>query len=656
MTTEVASGIDVKKEQLWALTTFFNPLGCQIRIENYKIFREKLRQQNVMLLTVELVYSNNRCELTQEDSDIHIRVVGNERNILWQKEQLLNIGLQNLPKECAKFAWLDCDIIFENENWAKDTLEALDRHLVIQPFSKCMRLPKGATSAQQASIRRATEVRPSLALRVALGHSQIDEIQNGHSGFAWAACRRIFDDLGFYNKMVFGGGDTVLASGFLNHPNHKLCDILSPKLRDDQLTWIKEMGSRTSGNVGYVEGPIFHLWHGKPQNRLSLKRHEMLKKHDYDPACDVEIDPANQCLRWANNDKLAMSALSYFRARNDDNNILVDLRNMVVAFPSKLIKGLSFLKYFDLSTLISLPTFLIEYLRYRINKKKFSDQKLSVVFLNWKTPELVKELLEQYLSYNFVDDIVVWNNNSDAKFEFRHPSVKIVNTKFDSGLDSRYAAATLTNNEHVLIHDNDLMLPSLSLRMLFVRYLGSPDIIHACAQGRNVSRGYNQKNVYGDVDIVLTRCQIMNKKYIPEFFKAVNQFDYIRKYCCGNGEDIIMNYVVRSVSKKRNRAYNFPRAELIDESGKKFAIYKRPFHNEVRNEITKKCKHVFVRQSEVFMQNQNLVKKISASKPEHSWSNRRVHDKEIFENLIESHTFVSEQKVRDSVSLLARLI
>jgi hypothetical protein len=69
---------------LWAVTAYFNPMGYRRRLTNYKLFRTHL---NVPLVAVELAYGPD-FELNSHDADILVQLRG--RDILWQKERLLN--------------------------------------------------------------------------------------------------------------------------------------------------------------------------------------------------------------------------------------------------------------------------------------------------------------------------------------------------------------------------------------------------------------------------------------------------------------------------------------------------------------------------------------------------------------------------------------
>ena len=106
----------------WGITAFFNPTDSKKRVENLRQFAAGVREQGLKLMIVELAFGDQ--EARAEDSDKLIGLTGGA--LCWQKERLLNIGLDNLPSDCDRVAWLDGDIVFQNELWVREALEALD--------------------------------------------------------------------------------------------------------------------------------------------------------------------------------------------------------------------------------------------------------------------------------------------------------------------------------------------------------------------------------------------------------------------------------------------------------------------------------------------------------------------------------------------------
>src|SRR5579885_1230693 len=134
--------------RLAVITCHFNPLGFRRPIANYFRFRESLRGATVF--TIEASFSG-RFSLP---ADWKIRA--NERNILWQKERLLNEALKRLPARFDCVAWIDADLLFMNERWAAETVSKLDHVPVVQLFEHAHHLDADA---------RVNEVYQSIAVK-----------------------------------------------------------------------------------------------------------------------------------------------------------------------------------------------------------------------------------------------------------------------------------------------------------------------------------------------------------------------------------------------------------------------------------------------------------------------------------------------------------
>ena len=270
----------------WGLTAFFNPQRYRRRKLLYDLFRENTKVQGLQLLAVELAFGRAPFELRQGDAEILIQIRANNDCIMWQKERLLDIGLNHLPPECNALALLDCDVIFENARWIAETVELLDRFAVVQPFSISVRLPYGRTTMNiQTANHPRYDRKPSSGYTYTYAQETplVDYMMTGHTGFAWATRRSVFDGIGIYDKMIVGGGDTVLASGFFGRPTHRFTHLLSDSLVDDQQQWIRAMSTRVAGLVTFTRGGLLHLWHGSQLSRRTISRLQLLTKYSFDP-------------------------------------------------------------------------------------------------------------------------------------------------------------------------------------------------------------------------------------------------------------------------------------------------------------------------------------------------------------------------------------
>jgi hypothetical protein len=312
--------LDQKPTELWAITSYFNPIGYRNRSENYKVFRTHL---NVPLITVELAYGS-QFELEKGDADILVQLSGGD--VMWQKERLLNIALEALPPTCTKVAWIDCDVIFENTDWAVEASSMLDRYPLIQLFEQVHYMPRDAVL--ETFDKGSAEVfRIAFASAVASGIPAIDCLEQAIDrtfgrysvGMAWAARRELIERHGLYDCCILGAGDRALVSAAVGHFEHSVqYNNMTSWERSKYLDWAKPFHEDTRAQVGFVTGDLWHLWHGSLKNRHYLDRHANMPQFAFNPTKDIEIDE-NGLWRWKS-PKLAFHKFvrDYFSSRNED--------------------------------------------------------------------------------------------------------------------------------------------------------------------------------------------------------------------------------------------------------------------------------------------------------------------------------------------------
>ena len=270
---------------LWAITCHYNPAGYARRVDNYERFRDGLRAVGVPLLTVECVFGDAAPSLAPSADVVPVRA----RDVLWQKERLLNLALARLPRWVEKVAWLDADVLFDDPSWADATSALLDRAPIVQPFERAVRLPPGASTDDGTSTERFT----SFCREVTRDPSLLTQGRydpHGHTGFAWAARRELLDAHGLYDACVAGSADHVMAHAFAGGL-HSACvaRIFSPNEahRRHFMRWAEPVWKSTQGKVGFAPGALLHLFHGELKHRAYLERNRELAALRYDPDADL---------------------------------------------------------------------------------------------------------------------------------------------------------------------------------------------------------------------------------------------------------------------------------------------------------------------------------------------------------------------------------
>ena len=243
--------------------------------------------------------------------------------VLWQKERLLNLAFQALPDACRLVAWLDCDVIFEKDDWADRTRDALESHVLVQPYSRVYDLRQGA-DPDQLSPGDAFFERESMGWRIASGtldpgRTSMNMLHDYSPGHGWAIRREGLERVGLYDAMILGSGDFVIAAAALGRGRDiALRYGMNERQADHYLRWSERFCEAVQGKVGVAEGNLYHLWHGSFDDRRYAERYPGIQPFNFDPGSDIALD-GNGCWRWSSNKPdLHRYVKRYFSLRSED--------------------------------------------------------------------------------------------------------------------------------------------------------------------------------------------------------------------------------------------------------------------------------------------------------------------------------------------------
>lgn len=301
---------------LWAITTYFNPIGYRLRRENYRMFRKHFRAP---LLAIELTYGNAP-ELGESDADIVIHC--GDGDLLWQKERLMNHALRSLPPQCRYVAWVDCDVLFEG-HWLPAAISELQRAPLVQLFSAVHHAPPGPVRpVPPGGVPESILSLPSTAAAMASGGS-MEEFRSSNlstaPGFAWAAQRALLEKHGWYDACLVGSGDLAMvcaAFGRFDLLPERL--EMSERRREHYLRWAEPFFTDVRGRVSFLRQGLIHLWHGDIRDRQYRSRYAPIREHGFDPELDLAVG-SQGAWRWArSNPGLQAFVRDYFMGRNED--------------------------------------------------------------------------------------------------------------------------------------------------------------------------------------------------------------------------------------------------------------------------------------------------------------------------------------------------
>lgn len=305
----------MKHPRLAVITTYYNPCRYRTRRDNFERFRAHIQQHDVTLLTVECTFGSEPPELPAAPDVYHLTA----HSLLWQKERLLNLAVSRLPPHIDAVAWVDADLIFENPHWVRDTLNALDHAPIVQMFETCLRQDQyGGAGDYPDVVESMASVMQRFPKSLLMQRYDI----HGHTGYAWAMRRHIFEQVGLYEHAISGSADHFMA-----HAIYGDCGFcVQNALKHDpvQIGHFKEWSARfyphIRGQLGVVPGQIRHLWHGDLKHRNYFNRMHQITDLGYNPYTDLVID-AGRPLEWAaphNKPALVGYFQQFFHSRHED--------------------------------------------------------------------------------------------------------------------------------------------------------------------------------------------------------------------------------------------------------------------------------------------------------------------------------------------------
>lgn len=294
-------------ELLYVIGVVSNPARFTRR---YQLFNEWVERMNknpkVYLLTVEL---QQGCRDFVTNSDIKLKT----KHELWHKENLINIGVQHLPKCWKYMAWIDTDIEFINKNWAEEALCELQTYDIVQLFSHAVDLgPKGET----------------LQIHTGFCYQHINGVKwkkpgyatHMHPGFGFAITRKAYNYMGgLLDFPILGSADNHMCLCWIGEGKKSLPKYIHPNYRKLILIYQDRCEKHIKRNIGCIPGTIYHYWHGDKADRQYASRWKILEKYKFDPLVDIKKDCHDLWQLEGDKYDFRDALRRYFRARNEDS-------------------------------------------------------------------------------------------------------------------------------------------------------------------------------------------------------------------------------------------------------------------------------------------------------------------------------------------------
>jgi hypothetical protein len=277
------------------------------------------KRANLRIVLCEGVYNE---ELPDYSDKIFKHLKFKLKNVLWAKENLINLAIKNLPDDAEFIAWSDRDIYFLNPLWVEETIEKLKTHDIIQPWSEVLLLNSRHepdfinTGVKQLNF----SFKSKLAAKI-LYPNHKGKIATS-PGQVWAFNKSFYKKIGKLNDIeIIGGADLIIAVFcIINDPLFEK-DLNKKTTSKSKKSWIEYKEKFKDIKYSYIDGLIIHYWHGDLKHRKYLQRTEILKNLDYNPEEDISYDEDGVIQFTEKGKRFELPIKEYFQYRKENEKI-----------------------------------------------------------------------------------------------------------------------------------------------------------------------------------------------------------------------------------------------------------------------------------------------------------------------------------------------
>lgn len=308
---------------LHVVAVYANPVQWKNRLARHLEFENFMLKAGVSLTTVECAYGESPFVLPPTPGIQRVQV--RSATVVWNKENLLNIGISRLPNDWKYVMWCDADVAFRRADWVTDVLNDLQHYFVIQPWTTAYDLgPKDEHLAAHSSfLSQWWKGQPVVAENSKWWSFSGGPYTYPHTGYAWAATRQAMNWLGGLLEVgAIGAGDHHMALGLVGKAQYSLPGGISAAYADAVIEWQERAVQHINFNLGATAGTIEHYWHGSKTDRKYLDRWQILIKWKFDPVTDLKRNTYGVLELAGNKPGLQHDLQVYFRQRNEDANTI----------------------------------------------------------------------------------------------------------------------------------------------------------------------------------------------------------------------------------------------------------------------------------------------------------------------------------------------
>ncbi|MBT4119652.1 MAG: hypothetical protein HOG89_05210 [Candidatus Peribacter sp.] len=207
------------------------------------------------------------------------------------------------------------------------------------------------------------------------------------------------------------------------------------------------------------------------------------------------------------------------------------------------------------------------------------SQKITACLLSWKRPENMQYITDHVLSHPFIDEVIIWNNDSTNTSIVKGDRVKVINSPTNVQVYGRYLCAYHAKNDIIYTQDDDWI--SKDLFKIYTTFQKNPDCItHGLHQ---MQFAINQGNIYETAQMSFVGWgALYQKKWLQVFNLYIEKYGY---------DELLFREADRIFSILLNRRHTSLLVEVEKLSGAndERALWRQEGHRDMSTEAVRRA-------------------------------------------------------------------
>ena len=302
-----------KHDKLYIIIPYYCFIYNKENENNLINFIEKYHSnKNASIYLIEGLYNGVKSLKLSEKYDItHIKIT--IKDVLYVRENLINIAINNLPSDWNYLAWIDYNIFFTNNDWIIDTINILDLYDVVHLYENVVHFDKNKV---------ATHITTSL-------FKNTDKLSindpNYCYNYAWGCTKKAYNIMeGLIDFDIIGNSEKKMAFSLIG----KVEDSYNDKLSDEYKQKLLDFQDRCSNliSVSTIKGTILNYFNYNAINSKKLIEGSIiLIDNKYSPNKDITYNKHNLIHLTSSGKRFAKNIEKYFIQNTVDNEIENDV-------------------------------------------------------------------------------------------------------------------------------------------------------------------------------------------------------------------------------------------------------------------------------------------------------------------------------------------